>query len=528
MARWIPLEVFKAFYAKESELLSAEAHGAFLEKLNSPDAREICQRNGIDTFDFQRFVASVKTPEGIVFHGWVAQNSVLETTLLQQKIQGAFEDKNGHLKHTLAKAYQVFVSPFLTPILLKGIPTDLEQLSVYFSFLPLMEADTRVTIEHQLYREIQKRLALLQDLDVLRTEQELIQCVKPLCSDAVITSINHLSKASYALKMEYVDVILESLRTPACTVRFANWILKQLERLTLNQEHVRKLNQLRKELAAGELRVKKFETSRSPIHWRRIIVGTFMLVLIGFGIYLWFWEPFNKAEVYSAYDSAKMDDFDEKELKEIDSLIALIELESFLEGQEIDPGIIVPRGQQVTLRKPFKNTLMEQLFSDLNRDATLKENYIIDSCINATDFERYVGVKDLLQKSGAKTVQFRNESEYDVIVYIAEDKTYGTVHSMYVEAGEMVTFKMNVGDALTAITGNELTLFSPPLGSKLDEKPSRAFKIHFCDTDNNYFESINTSLRLGKTTKATIKFMVTGSLGDAYQLIDIHKVATPY
>lgn len=528
MARWIPLALFNELYSKQTDLLSEEAHAQFISKLESDVVRAICDRNSINWLDFQSFLASVKHPEAIVFHSWVASNSALETALLNQKISASFEDKGGFLKHTLSASFRKFVTPFLTSTLLNDIPDDFDELAVRFSYVALLDGDSRATVEYQLFQNIQKRLSLLREAEVLKTEQELIDCVKPMCSDGIIFSVNQLSKASYALKMEYVDVIMETIRTPACTVRFANWILKQLERLALNQEHLNKLNGLRKELAAGKLQVKKYETSESPIRWKRIIGSILLVGLIGFGMFIWIFEPFNKAEVYSSFESSKMNEFSESELKAIDSLVNKIEVESFMEGQEIDPGIIIQRGQQITLRQPFKNILMEQLFSDLNKDASLKENYYLDSCINATSFERYVGVKDLAQKIGKKTVQFRNESAYDLIIYVAEDRMYGAVHSVYVKSGATTTFQMNVGDVVTTVAGNELTLFSPPVGSKEEEKPSRPFKVHFCKTDNNYFESVNTSMRLEETDKKTIKFMVTGRLGDEYRLIDVNDVATPY
>lgn len=528
MARWIPLALFNELYSKQTDLLSEEAHAQFISKLESDAVRSICDQNSINWLDFQSFLASVKQPEAIVFHSWVASNSALENALLSQKIDASFEDKGGFLNHTLSASFRKFVTPFLSPALLKDIPNDVELLAVRFSYVGLLDVDSRATVEYQLFQYIQQKLTMLRETEVLKTEQELIDCVKPMCSDSIIYAVNQLSKASYALKMEYVDVIMETIRTPACTVRFANWILKQLERLTLNQEHLNKLNALRRELAEGKLQVKKYETSQAPIRWKRILASIFLIGLIGFGFYIWIFEPFNKAEVYSSDASAKMNDFSESELKVIDSLVNKIEVSSFLEGQEIDPGIVIPRGQQITLRKPFKNVLMEQLFSDLNKDAALKENYYLDSCINSTSFERFVGVRDLAQKTGSKSVKFRNESAYDLIIYVAEDRQYGAVHSVYLKSGATATFQMNVGDVVTTVAGKELTLFSPPVGSKEEEKPSRPFKVHFCKTDNNYFESVNTSLRLEETEKKTIKFMVTGRRGDDYRLIDVNDVATPY
>jgi len=527
MANWISLETFKGLYSKETDLLSAESHAAFLQRLQSDEGESIRKIAGIDSKDFQLFTESIKTPEAIVFHGWIAQSKVLQNTLESGRVTSVFHDSQGTLSHTLASSYRRFITPYLAPILLKGIPEEMEPLSVYFSYAPLLDEDTRPTIESQLFQPVRRQLDALKSAQSLEQEQALIDLVKPLCSDAFITSMNLLSKGSYALKIEYVDRILEAIRTPACTVRFANWILKQMERLSLNNEHKVKLNDLRIELATGKLRVKKLESAKPGIRLRPILITFFILVLLITGIYLIVAKPFNKAKVYHAYDSASAD-FTEEELEKIDSLAFEIDQESYMEGIEVDPDIIIQNVSKISLRQPFKNSLMEQIFTDVNQDVTLKENYYDDSCGTIQTFTRYPGVKDLTKRSAKKTIQFRNDSEYDLIVYVTDNKTSGVVYSMLIKQGTTEFFEMNVSDVLTAVAGNTFVPFIPPVGSFQEEKPSQNFRYHFCETDNNYFESINTSLRLKSTSRDDIKLLVTGSYGSEYQLIDVYNVAETY
>lgn len=528
MTRWIPLALFKDLYENESDLLSQDAHGKFLERLESAEGSSIASSNATSTNDFYRFKQSIKNPEAIVFHGWVAQSKAIKETLESGKVSGYFDDKKGVLKHTLSEKFKSFVSPYLAPILLKEIPSEMERLSMYFSFATLLDNDSRPAVEGQLFKNIREKLSALKAAEKYSEEQKLIELVKPLCSDTVIRSINSMSKASYSYKIEYVDAILESIRTPGCTVRFANWILKQLDNLTLNKEHNDKFLELRKELARGEMRVKKFDSAKSPIRWRTILTTTIVLLLILTGTYIIIFKPFNKAEVYNAYENAEMKDFSKQEQKEIDSLVHVIEFDSFMDGEMVDPNVFIQKGQAITVRNPFKNSLMEQILSDLNKDVGLKENYQRDSCLNLRSFKRYQGVKDLSSRSASKKVVFRNESDYDLIVYVTDNKPSGHVYSMFVKEVELVEFKMNVGDVLTSVAGNQFAQFYPPIGSKQEEKPSRNFINHFCDTDNNYSESINTSLRLKSTSLNKVKFMVTGKRGVDYKLADINKVAEAY
>ncbi len=527
MARWISLSNFKDLYAKETDLLSSEAHAGFLNRLQSEEGDAIREKEGIDRNDFLQFVASIQSPEAIVFHGWVQQSRTLSKTLVERKVFGMFRDDHKVLSHTFAPKFKQFIAPFLAPILLREIPSNIEQLTSFYSFCPLLDDDTRATIEMQLFKPVRSKLELLSEADTLSNEQALINAVTPLCSDAFIESMNYLSKRSYALNMEYVDRIMEAIHAPSCTVRFANWILKQMERLELNKEHQLKLYNLRKDLAAGKLQVKKLESAKTGLRIRPILMGILILLVVGAGIYLLIAKPFRKADVYHAYDSANAD-FTDEELAMIDSLTTVIDDESFMEGRMIDPNIIIQSGTQISLRDPFKTSLMEEIFSDVNKDVTLKENYYEDSCATEVDFVRYPGVKDLATRSGIKTVEFRNSSDYDIIVYVSNNKVSGSVYSMIVRYGMTTTFKMNVGDVLTTVAGEEFVTFVPPVGSFQEEKPSKKFRYHFCSTDENYFESINTSLQLKSTNRSRIKFMVSGSSVSTYQLMDVHGVAEAY
>ncbi|XOV66444.1 MAG: hypothetical protein ACFHU9_12530 [Fluviicola sp.] len=527
MARWISLTTFKDLYIKETDLFSPEAHATFLQRLQSSEGDAIREKAGIDRSDFLQFIASIQSVDSIVFHGWVRQSRVLSKTLENHTVFGKFRDEQEILGHTLAPNFKHFISPYLAPILLRETPSKMESLTDYFSLCPLLDDDTRATVEMQLFRSVRPKLTNLSAADTMADEQALINAVKPLCSDAFIESMNYLSKRSYALKMEYVDRIMESIHAPSCTIRFANWILKQMERLELNKEHKLKLYALRKDLAAGKLQVKKLESAKTGMRLRPILMGLLILSILGAGIYLLVAKPFSKAEIYHAYDSANAD-FTEEELEKIDSLTNVIDEESFMEGRMIDPNIVIQSGTQIALREPFKTPLMEEIFSDVNKDVTLKENYYNDSCSTTSSFVRYPGVKDLSTRSARKSVEFRNGSDYDVIVYVSDNRTSGAVYSLLVKSGMTTNFKMNKGDVLTTVAGKEFVKFVPPVGSFQEEKPSKKFRYHFCDTDENYFESINTSLQLNATMRADIKFMVTGSSGTAFQLIDVYSVAEVY
>lgn len=527
MARWIPLSIFKELYTDQSALLTAEGNLQFLERIQGSEGATIAEKWKLGIADFRFFVESLKNQETIVFHGWVAQDKVLSETLESGKISGEYTDKQGYLKHTLATKFQKFITPYLTDLLLtsEGSKAELREL---FSFATLLEPDTRPTVEAHLFKPIAAKLNLLKEIRVLRKEQELIQVVTPLCSDGYLACVNYLSKRSYALKLQYIDAILETIRTPACTVRLANWILKQMEQLVLNNEHQAKIVELRNELASGNLRVKQLETITTPARWKPIVTIFTVVGLIAIALIFLVFKPFSKAEVYDGKDSAGFEEFSEQEQKEIDSMVFAMQKDEFMEGREIDPNIIIQSSQQIQLRQPYRNSLMEQIYADLSKDATLQENYFEDSCPKKVAYTHYSGVQDLKGRKAEKEVQFRNESEYDLIVYVCSNDVLGDVFAMYVTPKQTVSFQMDEYDIVMTLAGKHFVPFRPPVGSTAIELPSLNFTHHFCKTDHNYFQSFSTALRLKVTKRKTIKFLVTGSSSGEFQLVDVYDVAEAY
>ena len=135
----------------------------------------------------------------------------------------------------------------------------------------------------------------------------------------LVQIVNSLSKASYALKLEYVDTIVNTVRTNGCTVRFANWIFKQMEELKLNNEHEEKILELKKELKEGKLAVRNHGSGKTPIRWKSVI--TFLFVaLLGIGsFYIIYFKPFSTVEDEVIADTSSFKKFTKEERQGQDS-----------------------------------------------------------------------------------------------------------------------------------------------------------------------------------------------------------------
>jgi hypothetical protein len=526
MPKFISISTFSTLYSSHADILSAEGLGAFKAKLVSTEGLTICRAKGIEKWELEHFVSTLDSPENLVFYGWIAQNPGLEKLLTQKGELTKFEISSVQLKHQLFESYKRFISPYLSQALLRFKDADKRTIAVAFSYVQILDADHSAVVEEQLFGSIQKELKSAKSrMKELFEEQELVDLIRPLCSDEIVLCVNRMSRSMYASKLNYVDDILGAIRSKACTARFANWILKRMELIELNQEHAYKINDLRKELREGSIRVRNtLETGRAPTPWKTIVT-TLLIALIGaFIFYVVKYQPFSDVESPKLTDNTAFTQFTIDERLKIDSLLREMGGDREDEDIWIDNSIPIMGGSAtVSTMTEFENERMQGIYEDLLKDANLQERGYSDTCVRAMQYERPNGVKDLKSKTGRVEAMIRNDSEYDVIVLVSENKSGGNVHSMFLRAGEIKVFDIDEENTLTLVAGNTFHDYSPP-NITADELPSASFKHHFCDIDMNYGKSINTSYVLKRLNGGKTKFMVTGDLGGSFALLDIYNV----
>ena len=531
MPRFIPLHVFKSFFESHSSLLSDGGIQNFIERIKKNDAIEVLTKENISIAEFELFIDSFKNPSVVIFHGWIDQNDELRALLLgleKNKIS-SFSDKSGCLNHQLTAEFKRFISPYLAERLLSFSDGEDENCAKAFSYIELLDSDHRALIESQLFKNVRAKVTAFGQLQLkMEEEQDLVNHLKPLCSDDILFMVNSFSKASYALKIEYVDIILNSVHSPSCTIRLANWIFKKLEKINLNNEHEDKIDELKRQLKSGDIDVRNHGKGKTPIRFKKVISNLLILLIGALVFYVIYFKPFNKVEDQDLINSTSFKQFTKEERKRIDSLLQTVDTGFNVDDIQVDPGIpIYGGGPVLNLRKQLKNDLMESIYDDLSKDAAIHLSIKLDSCEEKTiKFSPYNGVKDLTKRKANVEAVVRNESDYDVIFYISENKKTGSVYSFLLKQGDVKTFELNESDVITTVAGNHFTPFLAPTTN--DPLPSSKFKHHFCDQDVSYQESINTSYQLSNGSKKKPKFMITGSSGSFYKLVDIYGVLTAY
>jgi len=531
MRKFIPLSIFKELYSNQSDLLTDQGMNSFREKLVL-NGGSIAEKAGFTSEDYSAFQETLQDPSSVVFYGWIEQASALKNALLGKKLS-LFVDSAKHLNHTLSETYTKFLSPVLSETLLSyQINTDGE-CKVAFSFVQLLDERHRAVVEDKLFQPNQNRLNELKSIsDTTTSEQELVNIVKPLCSDDIIASVNYLSRASYAAKLGYVDKVLNTIHSKACTVRFANWILERMSLIKLNDEHLYKITDLRKDLRRGDLKVKNHKKGAAPIPMRGIFTALIVALLVGTVIYLIVFKPFSKIEENEFTNNTSFREFTKEErirmdslLKEMDNPFNVVDsldpiMQPFQTGVDID----------LILRKAFKNERMESIYEDLIADVDLKINYPDSTCSDSknTVFKSTNSVKSLDFMNGAHEAVVRNESDYDIILYVSEDSKNGKVYASLIKPNETIEFKINAYNTMMIVAGNSYQPFAAPGNSTVEELPSQAFTHHFCDTDLNYEETINTTYQFMFPRQGKNKFMVMGAKSGYVHLVDIHNVLDTY
>lgn len=530
MALFVSLYPFREGFPHVTDLLDEKTRAEFIGFLHSPRGKQIQQENGISDDDFTYFVASLQSPETVLFHSWIEQNKLLRLFLTTGSVNEKYVDTHQHLHHSLAEKYRTFVSPFLSERILSLTDlNDFKRLQVVASWVVLLDSEHRPSIEALLFKPVETVLLRLGYLSPSATEEKIVEELQPILSDEVLDVMHALSRASYYLKLEYVERLLAVIKHESCTARVAGWILNALGKLKLNAEHEIKIREIQRDVKS----VRRWATQKKSS--RRVLsskgVGVYAVVAIGAMIvfFLAYYQPFSDPEPINFGNETSFTPFTTEERKRIDSLINILNKER--EGSDKNAetgGYLFEDGHNNTFRKSFVNRQMEAIFRDLQNAYRLHENGWQDSCSDNLPYVQREGVSDLLNRGGTLQLMVSNESAYDVIVYVSEDRVEGRVFSQLIKQGEHANLALNNNDALLFIPGKNFQRFQCPESVDGQECPSSLYRHHFCEKDDNFAFSLQRGLQVGSNKRTTAKVLLTGNSDAYFDCIDVHEVLVTY
>jgi len=485
---------------------------SFLPQVNNPE---------------KQFLAHLKTPNAVIFLGWIERMTGLEKLLKSRKTDIQFRDELKVLEHVLVDDFKRFVTPMLAPIILND--ANAAEISKSFSYLPLLDSDTRAVVEDQVYKLIALKFEAVNGLkDKEVGEEKLIEATQIPLNDEVIEIINQLSRQSYALKLNYVDAVLGIVNAKSCTLRLANWILKQLEKLTLNAEHNEKINELRRDLKAGNISVQNTNSHKGKsIPFRTILMAVFIFGLIGTAIYLWIYQPWSIPVKPDLVNNSSFVKFTRDERKEIDSLLKIIQPKRDFSNDELDLGTYMAEELELILRVSFKNEIAEKYYQDLNIVARNADQLRKDTCIANSEekIKKLVptNMRPMDQKTEGNKAYIKNESDYDVQIVVFRNFYKSEVYHTHLKQGGKAVIMLDIGEWFVVVPGKTLQSFALPKGYSGGE-PSKDFNVNFCELDINFGHGINTSYILNTNSRVNYKFLLVGSPTEQFEVVDIHGV----
>jgi len=519
--KFIPLYELKELTSTYGNVLEADGRMAILEHYRGNNLENGPYSNA----EITEIVASL-TAEKIVFYGWIDQNQELILFLKGNKPNRPFKDTNLWLAHAMANNFSAFISPFLVKACLQfNYEKNLSTLNCLFSFLQLMSLDERMVVEQVIYKNIDDHLNdLFGASNKAESEDKLLQLTEQICSKEITEIINHLSRASYHLKVGYIDKTLCLFDHPQCTPRLGYRIVTKLHTLELNPEHQAKLKAIEAELKSGELLQNKIKR-KHQINYRQI-VSFFALIIIVFTAYFIINYQPEQSKNDDLNSASSFEKFTKEERMQLDSLLR--SSRGSIEENKDDRDKYLwsqGNGTSLSLRSTLKNDRMEELYTDWLADALLHENGAYDSCVPTKTSKQnfqFPGVQKANELLGKEEILIQNNSDYTIYIFIFDDFKNGVVSSQLLKKNETIQLKMSVGNNLLFVAGKNLVNYKAPKnGINL---PSKNFDHHFCEVDYNMSESLFTIYKLIKPQLGKNKLMLSGDSTNYFVVADLYGI----
>jgi len=473
------------------------------------------------------FLKHIQQPNAIIFLGWIERMKGLEEILLLGKTAIAFKDELKVLDHAMANDFKRFVTPLLSAKILREVEQNIAGKTS--SYVALLDTDTRPVVEDKIYQYI---IPLFSDVNSLLEqkvgENALILATQKAVNDDIIAIINSFSRQSYALKLKYVDTVLGILNAKSCTLRLANWILKQLEQLSLNPEHNYKINDLRNDLKLGHFKVQNTNTRKGiSIPIRTLLMSIFLVGIASFAIYVILYKPWSEPDKPQIAKNSSFTSFTKEERQQLDSLLKIIQPVRKLSEAELDLGTFLGEELELIIRTPYKNEIAEKYYGDLDKYLRNYNALKSDSCFALSkEFTASLlpnNMTPMVQKSDGKLAYFKNESDYDVQIIVFRNLLKSTVYFGTIDQGKTTTIPLEIGDWFFVVPGKYLQNFEFPKNYG-GELLSSDFTIKFCEIDVNFAHGINTSYTLNANSQSNYKFLLVGSPAEQMELVDIYGV----
>lgn len=456
----------------------------------------------------------------ILFHSWIEENHALKTILTQHKIEKKLILPQQITQNILWNDFLHFISPILKAPLFSCLQKN-QNYEIGFSYLELLSAIDRKDIEVHLFDiTIQKKINQISQQKI-KSEKELGILLQEILNDQNKFILNHFSTHSNYLKIQFLEHAIQFIRLPQCSKRLGNWFVLELQKLNWDEASQSILQNLKNEIDSGAFSFKNNTGSKRK--GKSTILFTLLFISVVSIFAYWLFQQ-NDEPSYLSDINSSFEDFSPAERKKIDSLIKRIENKTpdALETQ-LDPNMpMYGLSETLTYKQKTGISDVDSLISDLKKDMNLHLNDAYSSFKkqNSSKVFSYRKMKTLASKQDGKSVLWKNESEYDILLIVYGEKASYTA---YLPAKQKGTYMLAQNDHFIVLPGQTLEE-TPTLPSKNKDNPSSSLKHHFKVIDVNYAQFFMERYQITSQKKA--KILLTGELNRRLSMVDLMDIST--
>ena len=463
---------------------------------------------------------SAQTQQTSIFNAWIEQHNDLKSLLVSGSVPNIFSDKFKWKQHQFFSNFQSYISPFFDVLLLKyNASNSLEDWTKIYSYFELIEKEHRFYIEQKCYSFVKIELdKIFNSIENLLDTKQFESEINMLLSPPILDLHSYLSQASNRLKIDFIERVLGLFKHPFCTAKLANWVLLQLQKMRLNEQQITSLIEIKAAIISGEYTFNESKVERKKTVFKRIY-GFYLLaiLLIAFFIFIFNFDFSKKPELI--HEGSALKYFSIKERKEIDSIIRSMDSIPKLVSNPDYYGT----GMAVFIRQSFKNKVAEKLFIDLETDRDLHYASYYDTLFK-TEIEKLrtlvlASTKSLITRKNGESFEFKNESEYTILLVCWEEKSGGQTYTCVVSPHSVIRIKVAKEDHFLMLPGLDF--------GKIPTNNGTLFKIidyHFGTIDFNYECALNDLYVLKSTQVNRNKVLFAGRKGEVVEVIDVNGV----
>lgn len=489
---------------------------AYLDDLKSSE--QLLSSNLIKShpnFEEIKGFLSIQNNESKVYNGWIEQHNSLKELLIKGTTSDFFNDKYNWEQHAFYEKFKSYVSPFFKILILRKNEAKVNsEWAKIFSFFVLLDDETRFFLEQTLYRNIDSELKeKLSQTTKNISEAEFHQILLFLLSDESLAIHNKISRSSHSLKINFVEQILRLFFHTKCTAKLAHWMILRLEKLELNIEQNQSLEQIKTKIKSGEIKFAAQKKNKRNFDWKMTLYASSVLLVFGLLYFLYLQEDISTVNHFKEVSS--LSSFSIKERKEIDSLLKSMIVKQIDTSDEN----YFSSGNLISIQNPIKNKLASKIYSELEHDMTNHFMRIYDSQSTLSKdklrAEKISETHSLGSVNSKTAVEFKNDSEYTILVLFWDDSENGKVFSGIIS--KKSTFKISLLPTMKFILlpGNEYGTI--PTKNKQDFS---YLKNHFCSIDFNYENALSQIYTVEPTNNKLSKILLEGALGEVVNLTD--------